>query len=258
MTGFNLGPQGPGHDSETDGEDQPQSMSLMSGVAGGGGGGAGGMTDADVLGIDGEGSSSAMSKLPQSTLLILGIAVIAFGVLYFMRVSQGDLQRETLAADVRAKIDQAVAKFSNQGAMSPTDPLRPDNINELFEDTESVVAMFATDYTQNQVPVQYVKKNPFVIDRPEQAEDDTPREDTDLERRYQQWLADLKREIQKLNLEAVVGGSTPMAIVDGRSIEVGQRVGSFRAVAIRGQTLRLQAVFEPTGKKVVVNLKMPG
>jgi len=79
------------------------------------------MSDADVLGIEGEGSSSALSKLPQSTLLILAIALIAGGALYFMRVSQGDLQRETLAADVRAKVDQAVAKFSNQGAMAESD-----------------------------------------------------------------------------------------------------------------------------------------
>jgi hypothetical protein len=49
-----------------------------------------------------------------------------------------------------------------------------------------------------------------------------------------------------------------VAIVDGESVQVGQSLGSFEVVAIEGQTMRLQTVFGPTGKRVVVKLKMPG
>ena len=248
MSGLNLGPQG--FEEEDDAEqEQAGTMSLMSGVAQ-----SQGVSDADVLGID---DDSERSKLPQSTLLILAVVVIAGGALMLMRMSHGDLQSERLTADVRAKIDQAVAKFSNQHAMSPNDPMRPENIDELFRDTESVVAMFATDFTENQVPVQYVKKNPFVLDRPK-SEKKEKTDDGELERRYQQWLTERRREIQKLHLEAVMGGATPVAIVDGESVTVGQKLGSFKVAAIEGQTMRLETVFRPTGKRVVVKLKMPG
>lgn len=254
MTGMKLGPQGPNPDSDGDEEESPSTMSLMSGVA------QPDRAEPGVLGLDtGEGESDAGSKLPQSTLLILAIVVVAGGALWFMRMSQSDLGGDRIDAEVRAKIDQAVAKFSNRAAMSPDDPINPDNIDELFADTEAVVAMFATDYTQNQVPVEFVKKNPFVLDRPKPTESAAaPSNNRDLERQYQQWLSDRRREIQKLNLEAVMGGSTPVAIVDGESVRVGQRLGNFEVVAIEAQTMRLQTVFTPTGKRVVVKLKMPG
>ena len=252
MTGMKLGPQGQDPDSDGD-EDESRSMSLMSGVA------QPDHAEPGVLGLDTGEDDASGSKLPQSTLLILAIVVVAGGALWFMRMSQSDLGEDRIDAEVRAKIDQAVAKFSNRDAMSPDDPLNPANIDELFADTESVVAMFATDYTQNQVPVEYVKKNPFVLDRPEAPEPEaSPKDDRDLERQYQQWLTERRREIQRLNLEAVMGGTNPVAIVDGESVQVGQRLGNFEVVAIEGQTMRLETVFTPTGKRVVVKLKMPG
>ena len=253
MTGMKLGPQGPNPDSDDD-DDSPATMSLMSGVA------KPDNADPGVLGLDtGEGEGATGSKLPQSTLLIVAIVVVAGGALGFMRMSQSNVGEDRIDAEVRAKIDQAVAKFSNRDAMSPDDPINPANIDELFADTESVVAMFATDYTQNQVPVEYVKKNPFVLNRPKSTDNQpTSTHNRDLERQYQQWLTERRREIQKLNLEAVMGGTTPVAIVDGESVRVGQQLGNFEVVAIEGQTMRLQTVFTPTGKRVVVKLKMPG
>jgi len=231
--------------------EEPTSMSLLGGIAR-----PDDMPATDPLGI-GEGAKSKLSKLPQSSLLIAGILVIAGVAIFLMRSTQGDLTEETIAADVRAKIDQAVAKFSNQDAMSVDDPLQPDNIDQLFEDTEAVVAMFATDYTQQQVPVEYVKKNPFILGSPDDKDDDGKSDDKKIERQYQNWLTALKSEVKQLRLEAVMGGSSPVAFVNGSPVKVGDKLGSFTVSELEAQAIKLSATFEPTGKQVVVRLKMP-
>lgn len=248
MTGMNFNTQDPDLDAE--GLEESAGNPLIPGVDREQGFGAD-----PTFGVDEQPNKSR--SLASGLLPIFIIAAVAGGAIFFMRSTAGDADRDTIATEVRAKIDQAVAKLSNENAMAHTDPLRADNIDNLFKDTETVVAMFATDFTENQVPVQYVKKNPFVLDRPKTAEG-KPAETGDDRRRYEQWLAGLKRDIHNLRLDAVMGGAQPMAIVDGKPVHVGDTVGRFEVEAIQGQTMRLRAVYEPTGKNVLVNLKMPG
>lgn len=216
-------------------DEQPKTMSLMSGVAGGSG--AGGLSDADLMGVD----AGRGKRLSQSSLVVIVVAVVAAGSLYLMRLTQGDLSAGGTAGDVEIKIEEALAKLTQPAALSADDPLQKKQLEALFSDTDTIVAMFAADLSAHQVPVEYVKKNPFHLAATEPMGPGVIPVDT-TSRDHARRVAALQKQLDKLSLQTImVSGNRNVAVIDGEFYQPGQSVGEFTIVSMDALTVRLTA-----------------
>ncbi|MCC7408218.1 MAG: hypothetical protein IT442_09110 [Phycisphaeraceae bacterium] len=168
----------------------------------------------------------------QGTLLIFMAILVAGGSLYAMRLSRGDLTKSTNTS-VEAKIEQALAKLTRPEALRDKDPLRPDNLKSVFQDTEAVVNMFSSDPAERQVPAHLLKKNPFRLYNPQPTDVD----DGSDGRRAEQELARLRdklaRDYKKLTLNGINAGRIPIAVINGEMYRQGDKVGPFVIQSIR-------------------------
>lgn len=226
--------------SRRQGDDEASAMSLLGGVAGGGQSSRGNDFD-----MDEPYTEAGHRGLSKGTLAVILIALVALGVLYGMRVMQGDLGAAG-DAQVEARMEQILAKLNNPDALDANDPLRPQNIDALFRDTDSIVASLDTDLTGRQVPAAFVKKNPFILPfANEPTVEAAPIDDTEQQR--QALLGRLRNELNSLNLQSVMSsGPNPVAIVNGEMYRPGETLGSFQIVSISvsNQTVRLEAADE--------------
>lgn len=229
-----------GHDVEDAGADsEPQSMSLMSGVAGGAS--AGGLSDAELLGVDAGGGGRRVS---QSTLVLVAVAVVAAGSLYLMRLTQGDLAAGGAATEASIKIEEALAKLTQPKTLAPDDPLRKQSLRALFQDTDSIIAMFATDLSAHQVPLEQLKKNPFQIAAAPAEAGVLAADTTDRDRAKR--LAELREKLETLSLNSImISGNGPtsrkVAIINGEFYQPGQTVGGFTITSMDPLAIQLEA-----------------
>lgn len=199
------------------------------------------------------GSAKPESRLlNQGTLLIVMVAAIAAGAIYIMRVSQGDIANASEdTVKVEARIEQALAKLSKPGAMAGTDPLQPGNMKALFEDTDAILGMFSDDHAKRQVPVEFLKKDPFelVVAKPQAAaaaaaQPVNDRQSDELNRK-------IAAAAKELKLQSIMGsGANAIAVVNGELLQVGQTTGEFKVIAITGREVQL----ESNGRTVTINM----
>ncbi|MFW6060569.1 MAG: hypothetical protein ACODAQ_10325 [Phycisphaeraceae bacterium] len=219
----------PGAGEENIGEQQMQAMSMLGGASRPEG--LPRADDSDFADVDGAGGSG----ISQSTILVVVVLVIAVGSLYAMRLTQGDLSDTD--SQIEAKIEQTLIKLGNPEAMSADSPLRPENLQALFRDTDQIISTLEIDLTGRQVPSDEIQKNPFelAIDRSQPADPDAAagRRQAELER--------LREELSQLNLQSVMGdGDGAIAVIGGEFYQVGQTVGSFEITAVDGSNSTVQ------------------
>lgn len=224
-----------------DAEQEPTSMSLLGGIAGDDSG-SGAEADEFVIGS----SKPASKLLSQGTLLIVAVAAIAGGTLYAMRVTSGDISADTVDAVVEARIEQALTKLSKPEAMADDDPLREQNIQTLFQDTETIVDMFATDPTNRQVPLEQVKKDPFEIAiRKPSPEVDNSANDRIAARKAAEerelLVRKIKREADELELQTIMRSRVPVAVISGEVVRAGQSVNGFTVKSIDELSVNLES-----------------
>lgn len=206
------------------GEDggEPQSMSLMGGIAG----------NNALPGPDGFGGGGNDSKrvTQQSFLIGLIVTVVAFGALAGMRMTSTGAD----AASVSPETEQFMANFAstmaNLDKMDPNDPLHPDNLTRMFSSTKDIVAAIEEDATKNQVPVDEVQMNPFtpVKARPKAAEVLVDNSAAEREAKLRQYYGELSR----VDVQSLVGGARARAFIGGDLYKAGDTLGSFTITSI--------------------------
>ncbi len=215
---------------------EPKTMSLLGGIARPEGVEA--EDDLDFAAIDGE----PKRGMNRGSMLIAIIVALASGTFWLMRVSQGDLG-SGIAQEIEAKIDQALVRLSNPEAMADNDALKPDNLDAMFADTDTVLAMFSGQTSENRVPIEFLKKNPFTLPMVKREE---PQVTPDLsefarQRALEKQRAELQAEARKLKLQTVVGGQRPVAVINGEVLRPGQSIGRFTLVKIENLVAVMQA-----------------
>ncbi len=217
--------------------ESPKTLSLMGGIVR-----PEGMATADEADFSNVGKGHGF--LSQGTILILAVALLAAGGIYLLRISQGEVGISTESKLFEAKIEQALVKLSNPTVLPSDDPLLARNIKSLFADTDSVVSMFSDNHVNRQVPLEYVKKNPFAaISERKIVETGEPGEVVNVsERQHQKEMRRLAEEFKGLKLDAVMQGRVPVAIINGAIVQPGQTVGSFTVKAITGLGVELEAM----------------
>lgn len=219
-------------------EDQePQALSLLGGVANAG---AEQQGQGDPFGPDAEASSSKRG-ISQGTLLLVMVALIAGGSLYGMRMVSQAGAHSDVDQKVEAKMEKFLAKVRNPEAMEQGNPLNAQSRQALFADTDWVVEMLSVDYTEQQVPVQFIQKNPFAMDEPKPTELAKPVNDTS---ERDALLKQLQAESRKLELQTIMKSGTPVAVIDGEFYRQGQQVGSFTVSSIDTEALSVKLTSE--------------
>lgn len=216
---------------------EEQSLSLMAGVAQ-----PEGLPEALEPGME---PARGSLRPSQTSLLILVAVILASGSLYAMRLTQRDMSSLT-PKSVEAKIEQALAKLTQPKAMEAGDMLSKDNMNALFRNTDNIVSLLSVDPAKNQVPLEYVQKNPFTLpfDPTPQVAISSAGSTAAPNATYAADSAGRKldQELQELKLKSVMPkGRVPVAIINDQLAQVGDRVGSFVVKSISGLSVELQA-----------------
>lgn len=223
------------------GDDEERMMPLLGGIA----------TSVDLPSVESVDSGRPASRLLNNgTMLILLIFAIAAVMLYAMRASQGDLRSDGSVADVELRIETALKRLAG---ISRHDDARlaqaGSSVSQLLGDTDSVVSMFTFDIAERQVPIDYVKKNPFqlVLPKPEVVNADKPTGRRELdekalaERQAIERQRKLDAEFAGLKLQTVMHGRVPVAVISGQFVKPGQPLGSFKVASIDKMSVTLAA-----------------
>lgn len=192
------------------------------------------------------------SKLLSSgTLLIVAVFVLGAGTLLVMRVSQKEIGRAAAAAGVEQTIKEALVRLT-QAPENGADG-KPAAKAVLPDDAAAIVQTLRDENGARQVPVEYLKKNPFALpvfkeDKPVEAVEVKSADAEELKRKRKQ----LEQEFGKLELQSIVQGPRPVAIINGEIVQAGQVLGSFVVQSID----ELSVVLEHEGEEF--RLKMKG
>ena len=210
-------------------DESERTMSLMGGVVEG-------LPEAGGADFD---EPPKRKSLSHGTLLVLGAMLVGGGSLYAMRATQGG--EDAGSKEVEARIEQALAKLSNPASMGKDDPLSPQNINGLFKDTDAIVESMSFDLTARQVPIEFVKQNPFVLPIEKSAVAAKGDVKPVVDRRDEVRRKKLATEFKDLKLQTVMDGRVPIAIINGQLLQSGQTIGSFTVKSIYGTNVQLEA-----------------
>lgn len=214
-------------------EAEPSSLSLMGGVAK-----PEGLPEAADLDIGVIQNSG--KKVSQGTMIILLVVLVAAGSLYAMRIGQGDLSAGGVPTEVMTKIEAALARTST--ASTNTVALDRTSMQAAFKDTESIVSMFNTDVTKNQVPLEYVKKNPFALPVQAKVEVKLSADNPGDALRIKEQQRKLQSEFDKFSLQSVMANARiPVVVIDGQFFKTGQTIGSFTIAKIHDRGVELVA-----------------
>jgi hypothetical protein len=213
-------------------EDEPPTMPLIGGIVR-----PDGLPEAADLDLGAIKSSNPM--LNQGTMLIVGAFVIAAVLLLAMKLGVGSGGDTSANREFVQKIEQTLIQLNNRDAISPDSPFHSASIQKIRQDADAIGKIFDIDYTQKQVPIEYVKKNPFRLAIVHAATPDGPV--VQVDNRALQRQRQLESEFARLKLQTVMKGRPNVAIINDEICREGQKIGSFTIARIDGLTVSLTA-----------------
>ena len=193
--------------------------------------------------LDGQPRPGLSRLLGHGGLTVAAVLVAGVLAIVLLRTLSGQPEPPPDASGVEARIEAALVKLSNPEATAKNDPLKTGNLQALFEDTDRIVSVFVSDHRQRQVPLEYVKKNPFRLSLPEpkvevtQAAAQKVVDEAKLARERQ--LAQWQAEFDRLRLQSIMAGDHPVAFVNGELCRPGGSVGSFHVAKISPSSVTL-------------------
>lgn len=199
-------------------------------------------------------------RLDTGTVLIVVVVLVAGGTLFGMRT----LARMSAGAERQTDVDRTVDKFLQTLAGTATGPDGTPISLDLGE-TGEVLGVLTEQYTDRQVPLEDVQRNPFQIFEQtaavepirsgESAEEAFARQQREFEAQVQRVAADFV-------LQSVMMSSNPLASIDGRIVRIGQVLSSpdgkheFRVSAIRPESVRLMVENEALDLTVEIDVRV--
>ena len=202
--------------------EDPESMSL-SGVAGGG------MLPVDDDFVIGGGDDSKRVK-QQSILIGVIVTVVAFGAIMGMRVFQTDMTAVGASEETQKWLANFETQMANLDKMQSNDPMSPERFNSVFRDTDALIELITNDQTKMQVPVAEVQMNPFLPVQGKVAEPEDPVALAEAARAAR--LTAAYDALDRIEVQSILGGTTPRAFIGGDIYKVGDEISGFRIKAI--------------------------
>jgi hypothetical protein len=198
----------------------------------------------DQVGADPLAGATTRRSFNGGPLLVIAVIVIAAGGLFSMR----KLAQVTAAPGIDAGAETTIEDFLKK-VDDPDDPL-----GDKSGSGDRIIAVLRETYSEQQVPLEDVQRDPFILDEaggPALVYDPTA---DDLTRREQQFRQE--RDARRVEFEqagatmrvrSVLAGSNPLANINGDVVRIGDivRAGSdqieFRVSAISTATVDLVA-----------------
>jgi hypothetical protein len=162
----------------------------------------------DLTSLDPLAGAGQRRKFNGGSLVLVGVIVMAFGGLVFMRSLS-----KVNASDGKNSMEDKVKKFLD-GRVKPA----PGG-------DQSIVFEIGGSYTERQVPLEGVQRNPFIIP----GEDVVLKPDSGpIDRNSAKRLADRKMQFQKaydkLALKSIIMSANPMASVSNKIVRRGDEI----------------------------------
>jgi hypothetical protein len=189
----------------------------------------------------GAATGPAKKKINEGMLLLAVVLAVAAGVLFLMRKTGAATIDQSLAA-VELKIEQALAQAGVVNGASPAGDAK--GLEAFLRNSDDVVALFLNDPSNKQVAPENLKKNPFYRLIALKPSDDKPQivQTMTAEQREQQLRQQqLRAEVSMLQLQTVMQGRTPIAVISNRVVREQETLGSFTVVAIEPRSVVLAA-----------------
>ncbi len=203
----------------------------------------GGMTRIESLAASaddvGDDASDGRRRIGQSTVMIIWVAVVAAGGLYLMRLSQGAVDPVAISPEIEAMVDVAIARDQSGEAGAGGSG----KLTGLFDDTDAIIAMFTSDSAGRQVPLEYVKMNPFLLPvyapEPTLTAEKAPTAAV-TNKRQKDELTQWQMNVSLLKVELVIEGARPMAMINGQMLKPGDRIEGFKVDKIANRAVQLK------------------
>jgi hypothetical protein len=209
-------------------------------------------------------SAGSTKRLSGGVLLIAAVVIIAVGGLFSMR----KIAQVTAATDASSEIESRIEAFLND-LTGQTTSTAVGHAGELGARGESL-AVLRDDYSERQVALHDVQKDPFVIYLDPSTVgpiEPDPQPGASAEELFLRRQAERRTLFQQaaagLNLRSVMGGASPLAIIDDTIVRLGDQITSgpsaveFRVTAIGAGTVEVTAEAPELDLVVTITLSMP-
>jgi len=176
--------------------------------------------------------AGAMSgrKSHTGSIIVVAVILVAIAGVFSMR----KLAEVTAAAGFDREIEATIEQFL--GSIAPNgQPKDPETNEPIDAAREEILAVLGTAYTEIQVPLRDVQRDPFIIsdlESPQVNTTDVNPEDFNAQQE-RRWLelqdarrAELRKSANGFTLKAIMGGTTPLAIIDGQTVTRGATITS--------------------------------
>lgn len=217
-------------------EGQASVMSMMSGA------------QEQPLGLEDEGEedSAGGSSVNGSVVLLAGVAIVLIGAVILMRALQTEKLDETgVSPKLQAKVERYIGE--GEGTVTPAGASQQSDVPGMNKNTDAIISMFSRDLSDKQVPIQFVKKNPFRLSLPEpepEPKKKQKKDKPDPEKQRQKRLAKLRDHVSRMTLQSVMGGDQPVAVINGDLYQAGDAIGPFTITQISRTRVTLEAAQE--------------
>ncbi len=215
-------------------------------------GGAGDLDGEDYdLGVDPLISDEPVKKKSKGMLVVVLVVGLAAGSLFAMHT----LTKVTAASGHNAEIDKTVEGFLKSLTGSGT--RNPDAGGASLTDAhQEIVDVLTNNYIEHQV--KHLDRNPFVLSVGDGGDSENPAPGLGL--------SAVQRAFAKLHLKSVIGGSRPLANINGKIVRVNQVMSvplskmegeiKFRVTEITRGTVTVEAVGVDLAKPFVRKLQL--
>jgi len=173
--------------------------------------------------IDLVGTASSKRRVNDATIVLVGTLVVGAGILGGMRwlgTQSGNLG-----------VDKAIEKTVNEFLGRSTKSSASGSVSGAALDSDAMLASLTEDRTEAQVPLDQVKKNPFVLRLAQSATtggEEAPLNDTTAAReaeRIRQLQMSYERDVKRMRLSSIMGQEGKrVAVLDNLVVQVGDVV----------------------------------
>lgn len=207
-----------------------------------------GVGEFEEPGFDPLAGTESKRRINASVLIIVGVMVVAAGGLFAMK-KVARVAAAGIFANNSSEVERIIEEFL------PTLRARASGGTDTSSVMDSsILTVLNETYTEHQVPLRDVQKNPFIMYAPptdsvEDPIDVGPDPEAERLKRWQAEKDELEMAFQAagrtFRLKSVMGGTRPMAILNDKIVRVGETIQSenedlvFRVTAISASSVEM-------------------
>ena len=182
------------------------------------------------------------ARFSRGTMIVMGLLLAGGASVYLM--SMRSMPQVASAKDkaMEDEVEKAIATLDKQGDQAKA-------LSQMFDNSDQVVEVFFNYPAQNQVPLDDLKKNPFLHLRKSKGSGDVSdadlinaREAAEAEKRHNEQKKQLEAALAQLKLQTIlIGEGSSAVMINNTILSEGQTVEGFSITTIKKQSVTLKA-----------------